>query len=53
MVNSFEKLAGAAPANYQSTDGPTGVAVNHLRENEIRVSKPKTFTIIKILVINR
>ena len=51
MINSVEKLAGAAPANYQSIDGPAGVAVNYLKENGISAINSSIFTTIKVLVI--
>lgn len=51
MINSVEKLAGAAPTNYRSIDGPAGVAVNYLKENGISEINSRIFTTIKVLVI--
>ena len=51
MINSVEKLAGAAPTSYQSINGPAGVAVNYLKENGISVINSRIFTTIKVLVI--
>lgn len=51
MINSVEKLARAAPANYQSIDGPAGAAVNYLQENGIRAIHSRIFTAIKVFII--
>lgn len=51
MLNSIERVAGVAPTNFQSIDGPKGLAVDYLQENGVDINNTKVFTGIKVLFI--